>query len=157
MKSEGGQKRSQNNAGILTSRVNPRNTSRECARCHSLVARYEEGKPAEGYTYGAPLVLCHQCGMKGDSDRNASLVIGQRLVARYQKPSKEKPHTPLKAGRVEQSTGVVISQVAKSVGTRPSNGSARRGDHNEHGTAQETGMRMVEPISDIPYQLRVPF
>ena len=157
VKSEGGQKRSQNNAGILTSRVNPRNTSRECARCHSLVARYEEGKPAEGYTYGAPLVLCHQCGMKGDSDRNASLVIGQRLVARYQKPWKEKPHTPLKAGRVEQSAGVVISQDAQSVGTRPSNGSARHGDHNEHGTAQETGMRMVEPISDIPYQLRVPF
>lgn len=24
---------------IITSRVNPRNTSRECARCHSLVAR----------------------------------------------------------------------------------------------------------------------
>ncbi len=36
------------NAGILTSRVNPRNTSRECARCHSLVARYNTGQPAEG-------------------------------------------------------------------------------------------------------------
>jgi len=60
------------NAGILTSRVNPRNTSRECARCHSLVARYEEGKPTEGYTYGAPLVLCRQCGMHGNADRNAA-------------------------------------------------------------------------------------
>src|SRR5260370_25994886 len=28
------------NAGIVTSRVNPRNTSRECARCHDLVASY---------------------------------------------------------------------------------------------------------------------
>src|SRR5712691_4050023 len=28
------------NAGILTCRVHPRNTSRECAHCHSLVARY---------------------------------------------------------------------------------------------------------------------
>jgi len=108
-------------------------------------------------------VLCHQCGMWGNADRNASLVIGQRLVARYQKPSKEKPPTPLKAGKAEQSAGVVISQVAKSVGTRPSNGSARHGDHNEHGTAQETGMRMVEPavpplgVSDIAYQLRLPF
>jgi putative transposase len=36
------------NQGIITSRVNPRNTSRECARCHSLVARYQEGQPAEG-------------------------------------------------------------------------------------------------------------
>jgi hypothetical protein len=87
--------------------------------------------------------LCPICGMKGNADRNASLVIGQRLVTRYQK---EKPHTHLKAGRAERSAGVVISQVAKSVGSRPSNGSARRGDHNEHGTAQETGMRMVEPV-----------
>jgi len=87
------------NEGILTSRVNPRNTSRECARrvpfgyCHSMVARYEQGQPAESYTYGAPLVLCHQCGMRGNSDRNASLVIGQRLVARYQKPRKAKSLT----------------------------------------------------------------
>jgi len=92
--------------------------------------------------------------MQGNADRNASLVIGQRLVERYQKPSKEKPQT---LRRAEQSAGVVISQVAKSVGTRPSNGSARHGDHNEHGTAQETGMRMVEPVSDIPCQLRLPF
>jgi hypothetical protein len=145
------------NAGIITSRVNPRNTSRECARCHSLVARYEEGKPVEGYTYGAPLVLCHQCGMRGNADRNASLVIGQHLVARYQKPLKEKPHTPLVAERAEQSAGVVISQVAKSVGTRPSNGSTRHGDYNEHGTAQERTLRMDEPLSDIAHQLRFPF
>jgi IS605 OrfB family transposase len=151
------------NVGIITSRVNPRNTSRECARCHSLVARYSEDKPAEGYTYGAPLVACTPCGMKGNSDRNASLVIGQRLIARYQKLSKEKPHTHLNAERVEQSTGVVISQDAQSVGTHPSNGSARHGDHDEHGTAQETGMRMVAPavpplgVSDIPCQLRLPF
>ena len=145
------------NAGIITSRVNPRNTSRECARCHSIVARYEEGEPAEGYTMGAPLVFCSQCGMRGNSDRNASLVIGQRLVERYQQPSKEKPHTPLKAGRAEQSPGVVISQVAKSVETQPSTGNARHGDYNEHGTAQERGIRMVEPVSDIPYQLHIPF
>jgi hypothetical protein len=133
-------------AGILTSRVNPRNTSRECAHCHSFVARYEEGKPAEGYTYGASLVACAHCGMKGNSDRNASLVIGQRLVERYEKSSKEKPHTPLKAGRAEQSAGVVISQEAKSVGTRPSHGSARRGDHNEHSTGHQIGMRMVKSV-----------
>src|SRR5436305_2968233 len=48
------------NEGIITSRVNPRNTSRECARCHALVARYETGQPAEGYTPGAPLVLCQE-------------------------------------------------------------------------------------------------
>jgi len=31
------------NQGIITSRVNPRNTSRECARCQSLVVRYAQG------------------------------------------------------------------------------------------------------------------
>ncbi len=142
------------NAGIVTSRVNPRNTSRECARCHSLVARHAEGKPAEGYTYGAPLVLCHQCGMRGNSDRDASLVIGQRLVERYQKPSKEKPHT---LRRVSKDTGVVISQDAKRVGTRPSNGSTRHGDHNEHGTAQDVLSGMERHTSDIPHQLRFSF
>ena len=143
-------------AGIVTGRVSPRNTSRECARCHSLVARYAEGQPEQGYTFGAPLVSCTQCGMKGNADRNASLVIGQRLVECYQKLPKEKPPTPREAGRAEQSAGGVISQVVQSVGARPSTGSARYGDHNEHGTAQETGMRMVEPVSDSAHQLRLP-
>jgi IS605 OrfB family transposase len=141
------------NAGILTSRVNPRNTSRECARCHSIVVRYSEGQPAEGYTSGAPLVLCHQCRMKGSADRNASLVIGQRLIARYQK--QEKPPTPLLAKREPKGSGVGISQDAKSR-KKPSISQARHGDNNEHGTAQETGMRMVEPVPDIAHQLRLP-
>ena len=100
---------------IITSRVNPRNTSRECARCHSLVARYQEGQPAEGYTEGAPLVLCQQCGMRGHADRNASLVIGQRLVARAHKPRQEKPSTPLpRVERVEKSTGVLLSKASQT-------------------------------------------
>ena len=73
------------NAGIITSRVSPRNTSRECACCHSVVARYAQGQEASGYTPGTPLVLCRECGMAGNADRNASLVIGQRLVARSQR------------------------------------------------------------------------
>jgi IS605 OrfB family transposase len=68
------------NAGILTSRVSPRNTSRECACCGGMVARYVEGQPAEGYTYGAPLVSCARCEMRGNADRNASLMIGNRLL-----------------------------------------------------------------------------
>jgi putative transposase len=51
------------NEEIITSRVSPRNTSHECVCCRSLVARYEAGAPAEGYTPGAPLVLCQACGM----------------------------------------------------------------------------------------------
>src|SRR5260370_11649327 len=138
------------NAGILTSRVNPRNTSRECARCHGFVARYNTGQPAEDYTMGAPLVACHQCGMRGNADRNASLVIGSRLVARYQKPSKEKPHTPLKAGRVSKDTGVVISQDAKTVGTRPSPGSASHAAHHTPGTANATPARIAHPHTQPP-------
>jgi putative transposase len=142
-------------AGIIASRVSPRNTSRECACCQSLVARHAEGQPAEGYTYGAPLVSCANCGMKGNSDRNASLVIGKRLVERYEKSSKEKPQTGTRA-RGEKSPGVVIPQAAKRR-KRPSIQSARHGDHSGHGTAQEQGSRMVEPTRDIPFQLRLPF
>jgi transposase len=98
------------NEGIITSRINPRNTSRECARCHALVIRYAAGQPIEGYTMGAPLVLCPECGMKGHADRNASLVIGQRLMARYQDRMQEKPPTPLLAERVAKATGVGTSQ-----------------------------------------------
>ncbi len=43
---------------MITSRVNPRNTSRECHRCHAPVIRYNAGQAVEGYTPGAPLVLC---------------------------------------------------------------------------------------------------
>jgi hypothetical protein len=43
------------NEGILTCRVSPRNTSRECARCQAQVIRYEAGHPVEGYTPGGPI------------------------------------------------------------------------------------------------------
>jgi len=79
-----------------------------------------------------------------------SLVIGQRLVARYQKPLKEKPHTHLVAERGEQSPGVEVCQDAKCEGSRPSTGSARHADGNEHGTAQDVLLGMDERPSDIP-------
>jgi putative transposase len=142
--------------GLLTSRVNPRNTSRECARCHSLVARYKEGQPAEGYTAGAPLVLCPQCGMHGNADRNASLVIGQCLVKRYQNPLQGKPQAPLRVERAEKSAGVAVCQDAKCE-EEPSLPPARHADCNEHGTAQDVLFRMDEHISDIPHPLRLPF
>ncbi len=141
--------------GLLTSRVNPRNTSRECARCHSLVARYKQGQSAEGYTSGAPLVLCPQCGMKGNADRNASLVIGQRLVKRYQNPLQGKPPTPPLVEGAEKSAGVAVCQDAKSE-EEPSLPEARHADRNEHGTAQDVLFRMDEHMSDIPHQLRLP-
>jgi putative transposase len=142
------------NAGIVTGRVNPRNTSRACARCHGLVARYKAGKSAEGYTPGAPLVLCPQCNMRGHADRNASLVIGQRLVDRYRQSIQEKPPTPLATERVAKATGVVVSQVVEST-SRPYTDVARHGDGNGHGTAQDLVHGMAEHISDMPRQLRL--
>jgi len=139
------------NAGIITSRVNPRNTSRECACCHSLVARYAQGQPAEGYTPGAPLVLCPECGMQGNADRNASLMIGQRLVMRYHK---EKPPAPLATERVSKDTGVALCQDAESGSCGPSILSARHTESNGHGTAQETAGMDGCAVSDIPPPLR---
>ncbi len=138
------------NEGIITSRVSPRNTSRECAHCHSLVARYETGKPAEGYTPGAPLVLCPECGMQGNADRNASLMIGQRLLMRYHK---EKPPTPLATERSVKAEGVVICQEAESQ-EGPSILPARHAESNWHGTAQEGLLWMDEHPSDMPPPLR---
>ena len=71
--------------------------------------------------------------------------------------SEEKPPTPLAREREPKGSGVVISQVAESVGTRPSNGNARHGDHNEHGTAQGVLSGMERHTSDIAHQLRFPF
>ena len=142
------------NAKIITSRVNPRNTSRQCHRCHRLVIRYNAGQPMEGYTPGASLVLCEHCSMQGHADRNASLVIGQRLIARSQEPRKEKPPAPVRrAGRESKDSGVVLSQDATRE-SRPSSDDARHGDGNGHGTAQGRWRRMGRPLSAIPHQLR---
>jgi len=125
------------NEGIITSRINPRNTSRECARCHALVIRYAQGQPVEGYTPGAPLVLCPDCEMRGHADRNASLVIGQRLRARYQTTQQEKPPTPLLAERVSKDAGVGVSQEPKTEVVGHLSLSERHGNANAQGTAQE--------------------
>jgi len=145
------------NQKIITRRVNPRNTSRECHRCHNQVVRYNAGQPAEGYTPGASLVVCQTCQMRDHADRNASLRIGQRfLLDRSQEPLKGKPHTAgRRGGRVSQETGVTPSQDAKRK-KRPSLSDARHGDGNEHGTAQEQRHRMGSPFSATPHQLRLP-
>jgi len=128
------------NRRILTTRVNPRNTSRECHRCHALIVRYAQGQPVSGYTPGTPLCLCPACHMRGNSDRNASLVIGQCLTARYQDPFKEKPHpADRRGGREEKSSGGVLSQDATSK-SRPSTDCAWQGD----GTAQGDTLWMDE-------------
>jgi len=145
------------NEGIVTTRVNPRNTSRDCARCGALVARYDAGKPAQGYTPGAPQVYCPSCQMRGNADRNASRVIGKRLLARYQQ--QEKPHAPLGTKtfpeRPSKEGGGTHSQDAESSG-RPSSDPARHGTGTALGTAQGERRRMGTPSPSIPTQLRLP-
>jgi len=132
------------NQGIITSRINPRNTSRECHRCHACVVRYAQGQPQSGYTPGTPLCLCTSCQMRGNADRNASLVIGQRLISRYAEPPKEKPHTlARRAKREEKSSGVVLSQDVKRHDW-PSTDQARHGESNGHGTAPLGRERRME-------------
>jgi putative transposase len=142
------------NCGIITSRVNPRNTSRECARCGKEVVRYAAGQPLEGYTPGAPLVLCPKCGMKGHADRNASLVIGKRLVARYQNAQEEKPPTPLETERESKDSGVRVSHEPETEAVGHLSLSERHGSANEHGTAQESSETDGSPLSAFPYPLR---
>jgi len=144
------------NEGILTCRVSPKNTSRKCARCGALVARYAADRPAEGYTPGAPMVLCPQCQMRGNADRNASIVIGHRLLARYQQNIlQEKPPTPLSsAERPVKTGGVRHSQEAEGTG-RPSTNHTRHRKANAQGTAQDTWSGMADPVSGIPHQLRL--
>jgi putative transposase len=123
--------------GIITSPVNPRNTSRECARCGKQVVRYAAGQTPEGYTPGAPLVLCPACDMRGHADRNASLVIGKRLVARYQNTQEEKPLAPLLAERESKDSGIGGSHEPETEAVGHSSLSERHGTPNAHGTAQE--------------------
>jgi hypothetical protein len=142
---------------IITCRVNPRNTSRDCARCGGKVVRYAQGwHTQEGYTPGAPLVRCPVCQMHGHADRNASLAIGQRLFARYRQPAKQEkpPARRVRSGRVVKATGVIVSQDAQSE-KRPSISHARHGDRHEHGTAQAGSLWMDERPSSLPPQLRL--
>jgi putative transposase len=112
------------NAGILTCRVNPKNTSRHCARCGAEVVRYAVGQPREGYQPGAPLVWCPRCQQTVHADFNASRAIGQRLVVRCNPSPQEKPPTRLATGATPKGAGV-----------RPSHAAAGPGSANRHGTA----------------------
>jgi hypothetical protein len=124
------------------------------AAIHKEVARYAAGQPAEGSTPGAPLVLCPDCGMKGHADRNASLVIGKRLVARYQTPTQEKPPTPLATERESQDSGGEDSQEPETEAVGHSSLLERHGILTGHGTAQNRSSRMVEPVREITNSLR---
>ena len=140
------------NEGILTSRVSPRNTSRECACCHALIIRYAQGMPEEGYTVGTPLMVCPTCGKRDNADRNASLVIGQRLITRFQ----EKPPTSVERQQKDTKvSGTIISQDAKREQNPSVSVAQRHRDRRGHGTAQRERRKMDMPSRSIPTQLRL--
>ncbi len=95
--------------------------------------------------------------MRGNADRNASIVIGRRLLARYQK-KQEKPQAPMvpKASpeRPVKAGGVIRSQDAKGT-RRPSTQRARHGVDNAQGTEQGASSGMADDASPIPAQLRL--
>ena len=91
--------------------------------------------------------------MRGNADRNASIVIGKRLLARYQQNlSQEKPHTPLEIESPVK-TGVFVVPKTPKVIDRPSTDLARHGTANALGTAQDTIGMMVLSVSGIVRQL----
>ncbi len=145
------------NVGILTSRVSPRNTSCTCARCGAPVARYCEGHEPKGYQMGAPLVFCAACGMKGNSDRNVSLIIGNRLFARFgifqEKPplvwvrSHEQASQDVGVVPLQEPNVQVVGQLSQRIWHESDNG---------HGTAQNGTSRLVEPVRDFTNPLHCP-
>ncbi len=140
------------NEGIITSRVNPRNTSRECARCHAPIIRYAKANArAEGYTVGTPLMVCPGCGKRDNADRNASLVIGQRLITRYQ----EKPHTLSLEKEDRKLSGPSLSQDAKSEQKPSCSLTQRHEERCGHGTARREAATMDTASLSIATQLRL--
>jgi hypothetical protein len=91
--------------------------------------------------------------MRGNSDRNASLVIGNRLFERFGIFFQEKPQTSTRA-REEQSSGVATLQEPKDEAVGHSSLSSGHESSNGHGTAQDSPSRMVEPVRDITNPLR---
>lgn len=84
--------------GIITSRVNPANTSRLCAHCGEWVSRHQENEPIGNYRIGASHFTClAHPKHRGNADRNAGLNIGLKFLSRYElidpyeKPTVEKP------------------------------------------------------------------
>jgi putative transposase len=144
------------NVGILTSRVNPRDTSRTCYKCGSPVARYNEGEKPEGYQMGAPLCKCTVCDRSDNADRNASLQIGNKFFAGSGLIFQEKPQTPLAIEREEQSSGGVVLQDAKVPTVSQLAQRVRHESNNGHGTAQSSNPGLAGPAHDFTKPLLSP-
>lgn len=144
------------NAGIITTRVSPRDTSRKCANCGSMVARYSEGQEPVGYQYGAPLFLCHDCGKAGNADRNASLMIRNRLFERYELCFPPEKPLASHSAREAQASGVVALQEPKVEVVGRTSLSTGHESCNGQGTAQNGHLSTIEPVRVFTQQLLFP-
>ena len=142
------------NAGILTSRVNPRDTSRTCAKCGAPVTRYNEGEKPEGYQMGAKLSKCTVCARNNHADRNASLRIGNKFFARYGIIFQEKPQTLPATERAEQSAGVVAPQEPNVQAVGQSSLWSGHESNSRHGTAQNSIPGLAGAVRDFTNPLR---
>jgi hypothetical protein len=92
--------------------------------------------------------------MRGNADRNASLMIGNRLFERFGISFQEKPPTPPVMEREEQSSGGAVLHEPKDEAVGHSSLSSGHESSTGHGTAQGSSSRMVEPVRDITNSLR---
>ncbi len=68
-------------SGVLNPKINPRNTSRGCAKCHFISELNRKGE----------YFKCLQCGHEDDADHNASLNILSRFTQANIAPVSSKP------------------------------------------------------------------
>jgi hypothetical protein len=94
--------------------------------------------------------------MRGNSDRNASLKIGNRLFERFGIFFEEKPQTLPLVGRTEQSVGVVPLQEPKSQAVGQLSQRVWHESDNGHGTAQNEKPGLAGLVHDFTNSLRTP-
>ncbi|KYC38753.1 hypothetical protein WA1_36925 [Scytonema hofmannii PCC 7110] len=112
--------------GMLTSLVNPKNTSRECALCQSKVSRLGQQVTNEDarrlnigmirspnsdviYVNGAPHYLClENSDHKGNADLNASRNIGLKFLRRYFENPKIMTKSPVSVTSFRENDPLVV-------------------------------------------------
>jgi len=76
---------------VVTARISPKNTSRQCNLCREDVFRFgKEMDPNNPYTPGAPNFFCPNCQNRGSNDRMAAINVGRKFFRKWlEKPGKK--------------------------------------------------------------------
>jgi IS605 OrfB family transposase len=117
-------------AGILTSRVSPRNTSSKCPYCGFLaIERYTPGKIG-----GVKLARCTNCGVGGmNSDFVGSLGIGRTFILRQKALSSDGNPLALGLGKFADAVGRVYDPGTET-SRLPETGQSSRESTRNHAT-----------------------